>query len=105
MMQGCKVFILKDANPKTIPARNFRGAVNLDTVDQTCNVTFYAGQNQTGAVVAIAHALAAGAGTPHLQLPDGIHLQEGVLSFIADTAPTGNGIAIYYDEDVLRSIR
>lgn len=100
MRKGCKVYILKDANPHTIPAGTFYGAVNLDVAAQTCTIPIFgsANVNDNASMIMRVPALGIGVGTAALiASADGIRLDEGLLSFQASSAPSGDGIALYYD--------
>lgn len=99
MKKGCSVFVLTDARAHTIPAKRFLGALNLDSAAQTCSVMFYASPSPGTQQIATANALAsAGVSQGIAWLPrTGIALAEGALSFQASAAPTGAGIAVYYD--------
>lgn len=103
MRKGCKVYILKDANAHTIPAGTFYGAVNLDVAAQTCSIPIYGSANvsDNGSMIMRVPPLGIGVGTAQL-IPSagGIRLDEGYLSFQASSAPSGDGIALYYDGEI-----
>lgn len=101
-MKGAAVLTIgPNTRPFAVKARRFFGATNMDTAAQTCTVLFYAsdvpGQGQ---VIACAQKLGttANGATITPQMPaDGVELSNGCFSFSFDTAPTGNGIAVYYE--------
>lgn len=91
--------VLTGSGPwNAIPCDKFFGAVNLDKVAQTANVSVYGASNtyDTASIIAAANQLGIGGATATMELPDGIAVDERLISIDTDAAITGKGIAVYY---------
>lgn len=95
---GCAVFLLTDANAHTIPARTFRGALNLAQGNQgSLRVQFYSNSSMSSGALIAAAGFPGGNGGGQGVMDNEIGLEEGTLTFVASFAPIAPGIAILYD--------